>query len=98
MPLTQADLEYVKDLAHKMGVEALEKVGERPFAPLLALAALTTAACEVAVVTDVAFTQLMELVSLHYQSAVVGVTVQELEAKFGVKMPVGKLPIDQEPS
>lgn len=76
---TQADFEKVRDLAHKLAMSAQETFAEHPLSPLLALAALSTAACQVAVVTDTSFHELMELITVHFHSAAVGVTMKELE-------------------
>ena len=71
----------------RLGGEALKVMGDRTYAPLLALAALVAAAAEVAVITDTSYTNLMELVSLHYRDAQVLVQTQELEAQVGLQRP-----------
>lgn len=78
---TQEDFERVRALAHDLAMKAQETFAEHPLSPLLALAALTTAACQVAVVTDTSFETLMELISVHFHSASLGITMQELEDK-----------------
>jgi hypothetical protein len=93
---TPEDAEKVKELATKLGVEALAVFQEHPLCPLLALAALTTAATQVAVISDTTYAQLMELVTVHYQAAAVGVAVQELEKQLGLKIAATK--IEKEPS
>lgn len=91
-PPSQDDLDRVKAFAHKMGMEAQEAFKDSPWSPLLALAALTTAACNVAVVTDTSFVELMDLVSIHFQAATVAITVQEHELAMGIKLAHSKTP------
>jgi hypothetical protein len=95
---SQADLDAVKALALDLALRAQEAFKESPLSPLLALAALTTAACEVAVVTDTSFAQFMELIGIHYQAAAVGIAVQELETQLGHRFSPVKPPGDEEPS
>ncbi len=82
-PFTQADLERVKEIAHKLGGDVLAQFEGHPFAALFALATLTIASAQVAVITDTSFSQLMELVSLHYRAAQLGLVTQELEEQLG---------------
>lgn len=78
---TQADFERVRALAHDLALRAQEEFKDSALSPLLALAALTTAACQVAVVTDTTFETLMELISVHFHSASVTLTMDELGAQ-----------------
>lgn len=82
---TQEDLVRVQIAADKLADDAPKLVGEHP---LFALAALTIAACHVALFTETSFTTLMELVSLHYRAAAAGMAAQELEAQLGRHVPM----------
>ncbi len=84
---TQEDLEKVKDLAQQIGGDTLFKYGGHPFAGLFALATLAMAASQVAVITGTTYAQLMELVTMHYRAAEMGVIIQELEEQLGVPVP-----------
>jgi len=93
LPISQEDLDQVKNVANQLAVDVLKGYEAHPLSPLLALATLTLAACQVALVTDTTYAQLMELITVHYQSAAVGLAVQELEAQLGQKLPA-KIVVD----
>lgn len=65
-PFTQADLDQVRDAAHKLVMEAPSLVGDHP---LLAVGALSLATVHAAVLTDTSFDQLVELIRLQFERA-----------------------------
>ncbi len=78
---TQADFERVTALAHDLAVRAQVEFKDSALSPLLALAALSKAACQVAVVTDTTYVELMELINVHFQAAGVELSFNELESQ-----------------
>jgi hypothetical protein len=76
---TQADFERVTALAHDLAMKAQETFKESALSPLLALAALSKATCQVAIVTDTTYITLMELIGVHFQAAGIELSLQELE-------------------
>ncbi len=93
---SQDDAELVQKAANELALLAPKLVGENKH-PILALAALTMAACHGAIFMDVPFTTLMELVSLHYRAAQAGMAVEELEEQLGQHLSLNKVP-EGEPS
>jgi hypothetical protein len=93
---SQGDAEQVQKAANELCLLAPKLVGENKH-PILALAALTMAACHGALFMEVPFTQLLELVSMHYRAASAAMAVEELEEQLGQHLSLNKLP-EGEPS
>jgi len=88
---SQDDAELAQKAANELVMLAPKLVGENKH-PLVALAAITMAACHAALFLDVPYTTLMELVSLHYRAASAAEAVENLEEQLGQHLSLNKVP------
>jgi hypothetical protein len=73
-PVTQEELERVRDASHKLALQAPGMVGNNP---MFATAALALAAVHAAVLTDMTWEQFQGLVQAYWESTSVAMAVSE---------------------
>ena len=87
-PFTLEDLERVRVAAAILADKAPKLVGEHP---LFAVAALSMALAQAAILTDTSWETLQELLGLHYESCSVSVVARDLN-DAGSKVVAGLKP------
>ena len=79
--VTNKDLDLVRAAAVKVGKEVAGLVGNQP---AFAIAALSLAIAQIAVIADQPIEEVVEMLRLHYEAAAVGEALERAKEQGGV--------------